>query len=179
LLVVAAASAATLPDFLRDPLPRQYKLRARWRGGLACATQDGPTIAGAPTVAHAEPTVAVLEHARSRKVRILHTGDRLTIALWVDRDALAPVTTTQASLAAVRSEPMPSDHYGARMMFAARAIPAGTYVYGASNGSPIGVSRDWVEAIVHRSRDGWSEVTLDTELTPLVWVRSEQIAHLR
>ena len=87
------------------------------------------------------------------------------------------------SIAAVRSETEAgrdsSPTYGNDLMFAGRAIPAGTFVHDAPNGTPIGFSHAWIPVVVRQTRDGWSEVMLGAEIPPRVWVRSEEISHLR
>jgi hypothetical protein len=297
-LIAVAAAGAEAPDFLQDPLPSRYKLRAHFKGGEASATKDGPTVVSTPPFFVFDTVVSVLEPARTGRVWILHTDDRLTIALWVDHEALATVATKELflparadrddtgvwlkkgcpltiegrramvddgvvevsvvttpniagkfyepsppdgnvlvervgvyaetslldapggvrfgkirkdavvqrlgevegdvlvayanddvrvvgwiSVAAVRSRTEPgresSSMYGNDLMFVGRAIPAGTFVHDAPNGSPIGFSRGWIPVVVQQARDGWSEVTLGAEIPARVWVRDEQISHLR
>jgi len=295
-LSATAAYAEPGPDFLRDP--SRHELRARWNGREASATKDGPSITST-SLAAGSNTVSVLEPARAGKVWVLHTDPRLTIALWVDHDALAPVARketflparadrgdagawlkvgcplgidgrgrlaviddgiVEASLLArdlesdtlyrppapegdapadrvtvaadtalldapagfrfgrfrkdavvrrlrqsrghvlvahatddarvvgwipatsvrpeadVRREPASME---GNLAFATRAIPAGTLVHDGPDGAPIGVAHDWIPAVVEQSHDGWSEVTLGADLSPRVWVRDEQISHLR
>jgi hypothetical protein len=129
----------------------------------------------------ADPTVcapvAVVGPVVAGRVRILHTGTRLTIALWVDRSAVVPLP------AEAECPPRAAEERTLReasaLMFAARAIPPDTRVHGTPDGAPIGFAREWIAVTVHRSSGRWSEVTLGTELAARVWVRDRQIAHLR
>jgi len=175
LLVVAAGSAAADPGPPGEPLAGHDARPAGWLGGVAAASADGRAIARMPVEATFCRPVAVLGPARSGRVRIRHSGTRLTIALWVDRDSVAALPP-ECRAGALEERGIREAY---EVMLAARAIPPDTLVHGTSNGAPIGFARDWIPVTVHRTRSGWSEVTLGTELAARVWVRDSQIAHLR